>query len=163
MQQISPLQKTNTVPNFSTTDSEGNSFSKEILLGQKYLLYFYPRDNTPGCTAQACGFRDHYCFFQNKEIKIFGISGGSRKTHENFRQKFRLPFPLLLDEQNKIAKLFGVWGEKKFMGRTFEGIHRVSFLITKSGTVENTYLKVKAKSHPEELVRELQDKESNST
>ena len=116
MQQISPLQKANTVPNFSTTDSEGNSFSKEILLGQKYLLYFYPRDNTPGCTAQACGFRDHYCFFQNKEIKIFGISGGSRITHENFRQKFRLPFPLLLDEQNKIAKLFGVWGEKKIYG-----------------------------------------------
>ena len=157
MQQISPLQKNDTVPNFSTTDSEGNPFTKEFLLGQKYLLYFYPRDNTPGCTAQACGFRDHYCFFQNKGIKIYGISGGSKKSHENFRGKFQLPFPLLLDEQNKIAQLFGVWGEKKFMGRTFEGIHRISYLIDKIGKIEKTYTKVKAKTHPDELAEELRD------
>ena len=157
MQQISPLQINDTVPNFSTTDSEGNSFSKEFLLGQKYLLYFYSLDSTTGCTAQACGFRDHYCFFQNKGIKIFGISGGSIKSHKNFRQKFEIPFPLLLDEQNKIAQLFGVWGEKKFMGRTYEAIHRISYLINKLGKIEKTYTKVKAKCHPNELVEELMD------
>ncbi len=155
MQKISPIQENEIVPIFSTIDSEGNPVSNSNLKGKKYLLYFYPRDNTPGCTAQACGFRDHYDFFIKKDIKLFGISGDSSKSHEKFRQKFNLPFPLLMDEENELAKAFGVWGEKKFMGRTFEGIHRMSFLINEDGNVEKAYTKVKAKTHPTELTLEL--------
>lgn len=155
MQKISPLHENDHTPKFSTTDSEGNSISNENLLGHKYLIYFYPRDNTPGCTAQACGFRENYSFFKNKNIKIIGVSGDSIQSHEKFRVKFNLPFSLLLDENHEIAKSFGVWGEKKFMGKSFEGIHRISFLIDETGKIVKTYTKVKAKSHPEELVQEL--------
>jgi peroxiredoxin Q/BCP len=155
MQKIAPLQKNDPVPEFTTYDSEENKFSNKNLLGQTYLIYFYPRDNTPGCSAQACGFRDHYSFFKNNEIKILGVSGDSPRSHKNFIKKHQLPFPLLLDENHQIARAFGVWGEKKFMGRVFEGIHRISFLIDKLGKVKKTYLKVKAKQHPEDLVNEL--------
>ncbi len=155
MQKISPLHENDHTPKFSTTDSEGNSISNENLLGHKYLIYFYPRDNTPGCTAQACGFREHYSFFKNKNIKIIGVSGDSIRSHEKFRVKFKLPFSLLLDENHEIAKSFGVWGEKKFMGKSFEGIHRISFLIDETGKIVKTYTKVKAKSHADELVQEL--------
>jgi peroxiredoxin Q/BCP len=155
MQKISPLHENDHTPKFSTTDSEGNSISNENLLGHKYLIYFYPRDNTPGCTAQACGFREHYSFFKNKNIKIIGVSGDSIRSHEKFRVKFKLPFSLLLDENHEITKSFGVWGEKNFMGKSFEGIHRISFLIDETGKIVKTYTKVKAKSHADELVQEL--------
>jgi len=150
-----PLMASEKVPAFSTQDSAGNLVSKENLLGKKYLLFFYPRDNTPGCTSEACGFKDQKKFFDQKKILILGISGGSAKSHEKFIQKYDLSFPLLLDENNNIAKSFGVWGKKKFMGKTFEGIHRTSFLINENGMIEKTYLKVKAKSHPMELVEEI--------
>ena len=155
MQKVCPLNENDSAPEFSTSDSEGNPVSQKKLLGKKYLLYFYPRDNTPGCTAQACGFKNHYDFFKDKNIEIFGVSGDSAKSHQKFIDKFQLPFPLLLDEEHEIAKAFGVWGEKKFMGRTFEGIHRMTFLINESGKIERSFIKVKAKSHPEELVKEL--------
>jgi peroxiredoxin Q/BCP len=155
MQKVCPLKENDSAPEFSTTDSAGNPISQKKLLGKKYLLYFYPRDNTPGCTAQACGFKNHYDFFKDKNIEIFGVSGDSAKSHQKFIEKFQLPFPLLLDEEHEIAKAFGVWGEKKFMGRTFEGIHRMTFLINESGMIERSFIKVKAKSHPEELVKEL--------
>ena len=155
MQKVCPLKENDSVPEFSTTDSAGNPISQKKLLGKKYLLYFYPRDNTPGCSAQACGFKNHYDFFKDKNIEIFGVSGDSAKSHQKFIDKFQLPFPLLLDEEHEIAKAFGVWGEKKFMGRTFEGIHRMTFLINESGKIERSFIKVKAKSHPEELVKEL--------
>lgn len=155
MQKVCPLNENDSAPEFSTTDSEGNPVSQKKLLGKKYLLYFYPRDNTPGCTAQACGFKNHYDFFKDKSIEIYGVSGDSAKSHQKFIDKFQLPFSLLLDEDHKIAKAFGVWGEKKFMGRTFEGIHRITFLIGESGKIERSFTKVKAKSHPDELVKEL--------
>ena len=150
-----PLKAFEKVPEFSTQDSAGNIVSKENLLGEKYLLFFYPRDNTPGCTSEACGFKEQKNFFDRKRILILGISGDSAKSHEKFIQKYDLSFPLLLDENNNIAKSFGVWGKKKFMGKTFEGIHRTSFLINENGVIEKTYLKVKAKSHPMELVEEI--------
>ena len=155
MQKVCPLKENDSAPEFSTADSVGNPVSQKKLLGKKYLLYFYPRDNTPGCTAQACGFKNHYDFFKDKNVEIFGVSGDSAKSHQKFIDKFQLPFPLLLDEEHEIAKAFGVWGEKKFMGRTFEGIHRMTFLINESGKIERSFTKVKAKSHSEDLVREL--------
>jgi peroxiredoxin Q/BCP len=155
MQKISPLEEKSEIPKFSTLDSEGKPVSSSNLLGKRYLIYFYPRDNTPGCTAQACGFKENYKFFKNNNIKILGVSGDTIRSHQNFRRKFELPFPLLMDEDNKIAKAFGVWGEKKFMGRVYEGIHRISFLINENGKIEKTFLKVKAKTHPEEVVNRL--------
>lgn len=155
MQKISPLKEDSESPNFSTLDSEGNSICSSKLLGKKCLIYFYPRDNTPGCTAQACGFKENYNFFKENNIKILGVSGDTIKSHQKFRQKFQLPFPLLMDEDNKIAKAFGVWGEKKFMGKVYEGIHRISFLVNENGKIEKTYLKVKAKTHSEEIVNDL--------
>ena len=106
-----PIKALTEVPEFSTKDSLGNSFSKKSLLGKKYLLFFYPRDNTPGCTAEAWDLEISKAFLTKKNILIFGISGDSSKSHEKFRQKFDLPF-LLLDLDNKIAKAFGVWGKK---------------------------------------------------
>lgn len=158
MRKISPLKEDSESPNFSTLDSEGNSICSNKLLGKKCLIYFYPRDNTPGCTAQACGFKENYNFFKENNIKILGVSGDTIKSHQKFRQKFQLPFPLLMDEDNKIAKAFGVWGEKKFMGKVYEGIHRISFLVNENGKIEKTYLKVKAKTHPEEIVNDLKNR-----
>ena len=125
-------------------------------MGQSYLLYFYPRDNTPGCTLQACGFRDLHHEFKSLDLKIFGISGGDRESHRKFRKKLSLPFPLLLDEDHAIARAFGVYGEKKFMGKVFDGIHRTTFLIDSQGSIARVWTKVKAGTHPVDALRELQ-------
>jgi len=155
MIQVSPLCTGDQAPAFSTADEQGREFSVKSLMGQRYLLYFYPRDNTPGCTAQACGFRDLWNEFKKKKTTILGISGDSAQSHQRFVRKFELPFPLLVDEDNKIARAFGVWGEKKFMGKTYEGIHRTSFLINESGQIEKAYHKVKAKDNPAETLNDL--------
>jgi len=155
MSTVSPLCEGTEVPAFSTTDDQAEPISRENLLGKKYLLYFYPRDNTPGCTAEACGFRDLLKDFEKKNTLIFGVSGDSVKTHQKFRKKFDLPFPLLMDEDHSLAKAFGVWGEKKFMGRTFDGIHRMSFLVDGAGKIEKAYHKVKAKDHPAQVLSDL--------
>lgn len=155
MSTVSPLCEGTEAPAFSTTDDQGQAVSRESLLGKKYLLYFYPRDNTPGCTAEACGFRDLLKDFEKKNTLIFGVSGDSVKSHQKFRKKFDIPFPLLMDEDHSLAKAFGVWGEKKFMGRTFDGIHRMSFLVDEAGKIEKAYHKVKAKEHPVEVLSDL--------
>ena len=149
---VKPLIKGSEIPDFQTVDDLGEKFSKQNLLGTRYLLYFYPKDNTPGCSNQACGFRDLFQEFKQLNVSILGISGGNQVSHQKFRQKFQLPFPLLIDEDFAIAKKFGVFGEKKFMGKTFQGLHRISFLIGKNGTVESVYDKVKSKTHPFEVL-----------
>jgi len=150
-----PLEQGDDAPEFETTDDQGNEVSLAGLKGDKFLLYFYPRDNTPGCTAQACGFRDLWDGFKGKKIKIFGVSGDTAKSHQKFRDKFDLPFPLLMDEDHSLAKAFGVWGLKKFMGREFDGIHRMSFLIDEKGKIAKAYHKVKAKEHPAEVLSDI--------
>ena len=155
MIKVSPLCGGTEAPAFSTTDDQGVPVSRKSLLGKKYLLYFYPRDNTPGCTAEACGFRDLLKDFEKKNTLIFGVSGDSVKSHQKFRKKFDLPFPLLMDEDHSLAKAFGVWGEKKFMGRTFDGIHRMSFLVDEAGKIEKAYHKVKAKEHTAQVLSDL--------
>jgi peroxiredoxin Q/BCP len=155
MSTVSPLCEGTEAPAFSTTDDQGVPVSRESLLGKKYLLYFYPRDNTPGCTAEACGFRDLLKDFEKKNTQIFGVSGDSAQSHQKFRKKFNLSFPLLMDEKHELVQSFGVWGEKKFMGRTFDGIHRMSFLVDEAGKIEKAYHKVKAKEHPAEVLAGL--------
>lgn len=152
---IKPLLEGCSVPDFKTTDESGKIHSSDSLKGSTTLLFFYPRDNTPGCTLQACGLRDRYMQFSEIPVSIFGLSGCSVSSHQRFSAKNSLPFPLLLDEDNKIAKLFGVWGEKKFMGKTFNGIHRTSFLISKKGEILKTYLKVKPKIHAQMILKDL--------
>jgi peroxiredoxin Q/BCP len=150
-----PLLEGCSIPDFKTTDESGEIHSSDSLRGCTTLLYFYPRDNTPGCTSQACDLRDTYMQFSKIPISIYGLSGCSVSSHQRFSAKNSLPFPLLLDEDNKIAKLFGVWGEKKFMGKTFNGIHRTSFLISKKGEILKTYLKVKPKIHAQMILKDL--------
>ncbi len=155
MKKPEPLEEGDQAPDFATTDDQGTEVSSANLKGSSFLLYFYPRDNTPGCTAQACGFRDLWDGFKGKKIKIFGVSGDSAKSHQKFRNKFDLPFPLLMDEEHSLAKAFGVWGLKKFMGREFDGIHRMSFLVDETGKIAKAYHKVKAKDHPAEVLRDI--------
>ncbi len=150
-----PLLEGCSIPDFKTKDESGKIHSSDSLKGSTILLYFYPRDNTPGCTLQACDLRDTYMQFSKIPVSIYGLSGCSVSSHQKFSAKNSLPFPLLLDEDNQIAKLFGVWGEKKFMGKTFNGIHRTSFLISKKGKILKTYLKVKPKIHAQMILEDL--------
>ena len=117
----SPLNEGVQIPKFETKDETGAIFSNQTILGHLTLLYFYPRDNTPGCTLQACDLRDSYERLSEIPVLVLGISGCSCSSHQKFKTKYSLPFPLLLDEENKIAQLFGVWGEKKFMGKLSTG------------------------------------------
>jgi len=122
----------------------------------RYLIYFYPRDLTPGCTREACALRDEHEQFAKLNTLVFGISPDSEKSHRKFIDKHRLPFSLLVDEDHAIAEAFGVWGEKKFMGRTFDGVHRMSFLIGIDGKIEKTYAKVKPAEHAQQVLADLQ-------
>ncbi len=154
---IKPLAKGDKIPDFQTTDEAGQGYSSKLLRGSPVIIYFYPRDDTPGCKLQACDLRDNYEHFLNIPINIFGISGCSLNSHQKFKTKNSLPFPLLLDEDHRIAKSFGVWGEKKFMGKSFEGIHRTTFLIGKTGNILKTYLKVKPALHSSMVLEDARD------
>ena len=154
---IKPLAIGDTIPDFQTTDEAGQDFSSKSLRGSPVIIYFYPRDNTPGCTLQACDLRDNYEHFLNIPITVLGISGCSLDSHQKFKTKNSLPFPLLLDEDHRIAKSFGVWGEKKFMGKSFEGIHRTTFLISKTGNILKTYLKVKPSLHSSMVLEDVRN------
>ena len=151
----SPLDEGTQIPEFETEDETGAIYSSQTIQGQLTLLYFYPRDNTPGCTLQACDLRDSYENLSGIPVLVLGISGCSCASHQKFKTKYSLPFPLLIDEDHRIAQLFGVWGEKKFMGKTFDGIHRTSFIIDKTGKILKTYKKVKPKVHLEEVMKDL--------
>ena len=156
MNKPNPLQPGSPAPVFSTTDQDGKTHSDQTLLGTRYLIYFYPRDLTPGCTTEACALRDEYEQFAKLNTLVFGISPDSEKSHRKFIDKHRLPFSLLVDEDHAIAEAFGVWGEKKFMGRTFDGVHRMSFLIGIDGKIEKTYAKVKPAEHAQQVLSDLQ-------
>ena len=156
MNKPSPLQPGTKAPDFSALDQDGKEYGKASLLGSRYLIYFYPRDLTPGCTTEACALRDVYEDFSKHETLILGVSPDHAKSHRKFIDKHSLPFPLLVDEDHAIAEAFGVWGEKKFMGRTFDGVHRMSFLIGKDGKIEKTYEKVKPAEHALQVLNDLQ-------
>jgi len=151
-----PLQPGSPAPTFSTTDQDGKARSNQTLLGTRYLMYFYPRDLTPGCTTEACALRDEHEQFSKLNTLVFGISPDGEKFHRKFIDKHSLPFSLLVDEDHAIAEAFGVWGEKKFMGRTFDGVHRMSFLIGTDGKIEKTYAKVKPAEHAKQVLADLQ-------
>jgi peroxiredoxin Q/BCP len=138
-------------PEFSLQDQNGVTHTLEMHKGKKVVLYFYPKDDTPGCTVEACSFRDAYNDLQNKNVVVFGISKDSVKSHDKFAKKYELPFPLLSDSDGSICEAYGVWRKKKFMGREYMGIERMSFLIDEKGNIEKIYEKVKPKEHMDEV------------
>lgn len=146
------LKINDSAPVFSGTDQHGNTISLSDFKGKKVALYFYPKDNTPGCTAQACSIRDHHSDLSAKDIAVVGVSADSVKSHGKFAEKFNLPFSLLADENHQILQQYGVWGPKKFMGREFDGIHRTTFLINENQTIVGIIDKPNTKAHAEEIM-----------
>jgi peroxiredoxin Q/BCP len=143
------------VPEFEGIDQNNAKISSQDYTGNKWVVYFYPKDNTPGCTAQACSLRDGFDHLSKHGIRILGVSADSVKSHDKFAVKFDLPFLLLADEDKTVINSFGVWGPKKFMGREYEGIHRVSFVIDENGIVEHVIQKPKTKDHANEILQLL--------
>jgi thioredoxin-dependent peroxiredoxin len=141
-------------PDFKTEDQNGNPMNLSDFSGSKVILYFYPKDSTPGCTAQACNLRDNYDSLLKKGYKVLGVSADSAKKHQNFITKNELPFPLLMDEDKTIIQDYGVWGEKKFMGKIYDGIHRTTFIIDENGMIEDIIEKVKTKDHTAQIMSE---------
>lgn len=146
-------------PNFKGVDQNGDVHSLTDFKGKKVILYFYPKDNTPGCTAQACNLRDNYSSLIKKGFQIIGVSGDSVKSHKKFEEKFELPFPLLADEDKVILNAYGVWGPKKFRGRSYDGIHRTTFLIDEKGKIKAIINKPNTKNHTEEILEAWKDGE----
>jgi peroxiredoxin Q/BCP len=146
------LKEGDKAPAFKGTDQHGNTISLAALKGKKVILYFYPRDNTPTCTDQACNLRDNYQVLLKKGFTVIGVSNDSEKSHQKFAKKLDLPFPLLADEDRKIVDAYGVYGEKKFMGRIFDGTHRTTFLINEKGIIEKIIQKPHSKTHAEEIL-----------
>jgi peroxiredoxin Q/BCP len=146
------LQVGDSVPNFSVVDDRGKTQSLGDYKGQKVVVFFYPKANTPGCTAEACDLRDHYKELQEAGYALLGVSADSVKMQRNFSEKFDFPFPLLADENKEVINAFGVWGLKKFMGKEYDGIHRKTFIIDEKGVVERVIDKVKTKEHAAQIL-----------
>jgi thioredoxin-dependent peroxiredoxin len=142
-------------PAFTAPTNDGGKVSLKDFKGRQVILYFYPKDNTPGCNKEACGFRDHHPKIVKKKAVVLGVSIDPVKSHDKFIAKFDLPFTLVSDEDKKIVTAYGVWGQKKFMGREFDGTHRVTFLIDEQGKIKKIWPKVKADTHAETVLAEL--------
>ncbi len=142
-------------PEFTLPDHAGNKVSLSDFKGKSVLVYFYPKDNTPGCTKEACSLRDGYEQIQAKNAVVIGISADSQKSHTNFKTKYNLPFYLLSDPDREVIKSFGAWGEKSMYGKTYEGIMRYSFLVDKNGVVKKVWNKVNTAAHADEVLEAL--------
>ena len=149
------LKEGDPAPDFTAMASDGGKVSLAALKGKSVILYFYPRDDTPGCTKEACGFRDRFGDFKKKGAVLLGVSIDSPKSHEKFINKFKLPFTLLADEDKSMVQAYGVWGQKSFMGRRYQGTHRVTFLIGPDGRIQKIWPKVKPEEHAEEVLAAL--------
>lgn len=140
------------VPDFSALDENGNTIKLSDYQGKKLVVFFYPRANTPGCTAEACNLRDNYAELRERGYELLGVSADSQKRQSNFKKKYNFPFPLLADKDHSVIDTFGVWGPKKFMGRTFNGIHRKTFVIDKNGIIVKIIDKVRTRDHAAQLL-----------
>src|SRR5215211_5077303 len=138
---MSELKDGSKAPTFTGVDQNGNKISLSDFKGKKVVLYFYPKDDTPGCTAQACNLRDNYSDLLQKGFQVIGVSADSVKSHKKFEEKFQLPFPLIADEDKDIVEKYGVWGEKQNFGKTYMGINRTTFLIDESGKIKKVIKK----------------------
>ena len=142
-------------PAFKLLDQDGKAHSLKDYLGQKVVLYFYPKDNTPGCTTEACSFRDEFSAFKKSNTVILGVSADAVKSHKNFSEKFSLPFPLLSDESKEVLEKYGVWKEKSMYGKKYLGIERTTVVIDETGNVKKIFPKVKVTGHTEEVLEAL--------
>lgn len=143
-------------PDFNGVDENGNEIKLSDFSGKTLILFFYPKDNTPGCTAEACNLRDNYKMLLDKGFAVVGVSADTEKKHQNFIAKYELPFPLIADTEKKIINDYGCWGLKKFMGREYEGIYRKTFVIDGDGKIILLFEKVKTKTHTEQILAELE-------
>ena len=146
------LKEGDKAPDFKVRDANGNQVKLSALRGQKVVLYFYPKDDTPGCTREACSFRDSHSKLTRRGIKVLGISLDSEASHKKFAAKYDLPFTLLSDPERSVSEAYGTYGEKKFMGRTYMGLHRMTFLIDEKGRIKKIFNKVKPEGHADEVL-----------
>jgi len=151
----SKLKEGDLAPEFTAPTNGGGTVSLADFRGKHVVLYFYPKDNTPGCTIEACAFRDEFAEFKRKGAVVLGVSVDPVKAHDKFVKKYELPFTLVADEDRKIVEAYGVWGRKSFMGLKFMGIHRVTFLIGPDGRIKKIWGKVKVGKHPKEVLEAL--------
>lgn len=149
------LQPGDKAPDFNSVNEKGEKISLKDYQGKKLVLFFYPRDNTPTCTVEACNLRDAYEDLKKKGYELLGVSPDSQKKHQNFIAKHDLPFPLLADTDREVIEAYGIWGPKKFMGKTSDGLHRTTFVIDGKGKIEQVIQKVKAKQHADQILGEL--------
>ena len=149
------LEKGDIAPDFKGVDQDGKSIQLSDFKGSKLILYFYPKDNTTGCTAEACDLRDNYKMWLTKGYKILGVSPDSQQSHQKFIAKYNLPFPLIADEDKTIIKAYGAWGPKKLYGREYEGLLRTTFVIDEKGLIEEVFAKVKTKDHTNQILETI--------
>jgi len=150
---MTTLKKGDKAPEFSGKDQDGKSHSLADYKGKKLVVFFYPKANTPGCTAEACDLRDNYERFKANNYELLGVSADNAKAQSNFKNKFEFPFALLADEDKSVIKAFGVWGLKKFMGKEYDGIHRTTFVINEEGIIEEVISDVKTKAHAAQILK----------
>ena len=149
---MTTLKEGDKAPDFTSKDEQGNIIKLSDFKGSKLVLFFYPKANTPGCTAEACNLSDNYQALQSRGYKVLGVSADSAKRQSNFKNKFEFPYPLLADEDKIVINAYGVWGPKKFMGREFDGIHRTTFIINENSFIEKIISKVKTKDHTAQFI-----------
>ncbi len=150
------LKKGDKAPDFAGVDQNGNQKKLSDYKGKKVVLYFYPKDNTPGCTAEACNLRDNYSELTSMGFEVIGVSPDNEKSHTNFVGKYNLPFTLLADTDMEILKAYGAWGEKKMYGKTYEGVLRTTYVIDEEGTIFKVFPKVNTRDHTKQILQELE-------
>lgn len=151
---VKKLKINQKAPEFSLEDQDGKTHALKDYRGKWVLLYFYPKDDTPGCTKEACAIRDNFPQFKSKKLVVLGVSVDSVKSHKKFAEKYHLPFSLLSDEKKEVVKKYGVWGKKTFMGRSYEGTYRTSFLINPEGEIAKMYEQVKPEMHANTILND---------
>jgi len=149
------LKEGEAAPEFTAKDQDGNNVSLKDYRGKKVILYFYPKDNTPGCTKEACDFRDNYESLAAQGFQVIGVSADTEKSHQKFIDKYDLPFTLISDPEKEVIQKYKAWGPKKFMGREFDGIHRITYVIDEDGKIEKTIGKVKTKEASKQVLEAL--------
>ena len=150
---MTTLKKGDQAPNFSAKDQDGNTHLLADYKGKKLVVFFYPKADTPGCTAEACDLRDNFERFTANNYALLGVSADNAKAQSKFKNKYEFQFPLLADEDRSVIEAFGVWGPKKFMGREYDGIHRTTFIIDENGSIEEVISEVKTKEHASQILK----------
>jgi peroxiredoxin Q/BCP len=150
---MTTLKKGDKAPDFSALDQDGKLHRLADFAGKKLVVFFYPKANTPGCTAEACDLRDNFERFKANNYELLGVSADAQKAQAKFKDKYNFPFPLLADEDKSVIQAFGVWGPKKFLGRVYDGIHRTTFVIDENGIIEDVIAEVKTKAHTAQILK----------